>query len=160
VVRRKPLSWFAAAPEPHGPTWLYETPDGVYYGFPSLPDTGLKAACHSGGDVVTDALNVDRTLYPEDHAPVSRFMAEYRPPHARAPITRGAVCMYTLTPDEHFVVDHHPGSSRVVVVAGLSGHGFKLTSALGGIAAELALEGHTPSPVAFLSLARFRDASR
>lgn len=160
VVRRKPLSWFAAAPEPRGPTWLYETPEGVYYGFPSLPGSGLKAACHSGGDVVSDALAVDRTIYPEDHAPVARFMATYRPPHARAPVTRGAVCMYTLTPDEHFVVDHHPGSPRVVVVAGLSGHGFKLTSALGAIAAELALDGHTPSPVGFLSAARFAVPSR
>ena len=75
-------------------------------------------------------------------------------------MTRGAVCMYTLTPDEHFVVDHHPQSSRVVVVAGLSGHGFKLTHALGAIAAELVLDGHTPSPVGFLSLDRFRAAAR
>lgn len=167
-LRRKTLHWYAAPPDPSGPCWLFDVPDGgVIYGFPALgahadaPGTALhggslKAAQHSGGETITDPLGVDRTIRPSDHAAVDRFLAKYRPPYARAPHTRGAVCMYTMTPDEHFVVDHHPRSSRVVVVAGLSGHGFKLTTALGAIAAELAVDGRTGSPVAFLGLARFR----
>jgi sarcosine oxidase len=68
--------------------------------------------------------------------------------------------MYTLTPDEHFVIDHLPGhEGRVVIAAGFSGHGFKFTPVVGEILADLALIGHTGLPIGFLSAQRFRDAS-
>ena len=66
-----------------------------------------------------------------------------------------AACMYTMTPDEHFVVDHHPQHPNVVFAAGLSGHGFKLTGVLGQVLADLACEGSTRLPIEFLSLKRF-----
>jgi sarcosine oxidase len=70
------------------------------------------------------------------------------------------VCMYTLTPDEHFVIDHLPGyGGRVVVAAGFSGHGFKFTPVVGEILADLALTGHTGLPIGFLSAQRFRGGS-
>ncbi len=50
----------------------------------------------------------------------------------------GAVCLYTVTPDHHFILGAHPDSDRVVVAGGLSGHGFKFASVLGEIAANLA----------------------
>ncbi len=156
TVKRKTLLWFDAPPDPRGPTWLFDTPQGVFYGFPSLPGSGLKAALHSGGEEVEDPLTVDRTIHDRDRAPVERLMAEHLTAPTAARFSRGAVCMYTMTPDENFIVDRHPADDRVVVVAGLSGHGFKLTPALGAIAAELALDGATPSPIGFLGLSRFR----
>ena len=68
--------------------------------------------------------------------------------------TRHAVCMYTMTPDEHFVVDRHPEHPQVAFAAGLSGHGFKFTSALGEALADLALEGTTSASIGFLSSRR------
>jgi sarcosine oxidase len=65
--------------------------------------------------------------------------------------------MYTETPDEHFIVGRLPGGPRTVVVAGLSGHGFKLTPALGRVAAELCLDGATELPIGFLGPGRFRS---
>jgi len=65
------------------------------------------------------------------------------------------VCMYTVSPDEHFVVDHHPQYSQVSFTAGLSGHGFKFASVLGEILTELSLDGQTQLPAGFLSCERF-----
>lgn len=60
-----------------------------------------------------------------------------------------------MSPDEHFIVDRHPATERIVFAAGLSGHGFKFTPVLGRALAELALDGATPLPMEFLSLDRF-----
>ena len=69
------------------------------------------------------------------------------------------VCLYTLTPDEHFVIDLLPGSDgRVAVAAGFSGHGFKFTPVVGEILADLALTGRTTLPIGFLSAGRFAAA--
>ena len=68
-------------------------------------------------------------------------------------------CMYTMSPDEHFILDHHPDHSNVSFVAGLSGHGFKFAPILGQALADLCLDARSPLPIEFLSLQRFsRDA--
>jgi glycine/D-amino acid oxidase-like deaminating enzyme len=59
-----------------------------------------------------------------------------------------------MSPDEHFIVDCHPEHSHVCFAAGLSGHGFKFTSVLGEILAELAIRGTTELPTEFLGCAR------
>ncbi len=63
--------------------------------------------------------------------------------------------MYTVTPDEHFIVDRHPAYDRVTVACGFSGHGFKFSSAIGEALADIALEGRSDLPVGFLGLGRF-----
>ena len=65
-----------------------------------------------------------------------------------------SVCMYTMTPDQHFVVDRHPEFPQVAFAAGLSGHGFKFVPVLGKILVDLALDGSTPLPIDFLSCRR------
>jgi sarcosine oxidase len=61
-----------------------------------------------------------------------------------------------MTPDEHFVLDLHPGFSNVVVVSPCSGHGFKFCSVVGKIAADLAVDGRTNQKIDWLRLARFQ----
>ncbi len=158
-VVRKTQIWFrAAAPEYQAsagfPAWLFETGDGVYYGFPALGRPELKAAEHSGGDRVVDPATVDRQLRPEEVARLAAFLSRCLPGVSFQPIAH-AVCLYTLSPDEHFVIDHHPRLAQVVFAAGLSGHGFKFASVLGQALAEMALEGGTHLPIAFLGLGRF-----
>ncbi len=75
-------------------------------------------------------------------------------------VTHHAVCMYTMSPDEHFIVDRHPAFSNVVFAAGLSGHGFKFVPVLGRALADLALDEGTDLPIGFLSLERFAKGSR
>ena len=57
----------------------------------------------------------------------------------------GAVaCMYTMTPDGHFVIGAHPEHPEVILGCGFSGHGFKFVPVLGEVLADLAL-GATPA---------------
>jgi sarcosine oxidase len=65
------------------------------------------------------------------------------------------VCMYTSTTDHHFVVDRYPGSTRVAIACGFSGHGFKFASVIGEALADLVLEGRSALPIGFLGLGRF-----
>jgi glycine/D-amino acid oxidase-like deaminating enzyme len=87
-------------------------------------------------------------------ARVQSFLAEHLPGVTPKP-TGHAICMYTMTPDEHFLVGLHPRHPEVALVAGLSGHGFKFTPVLGEILAELALDGATRQPIEFLAPDRF-----
>ena len=65
------------------------------------------------------------------------------------------VCLFELSPDEHFLIDLHPESRLAVLGAGFSGHGFKFCSVVGEILADLALDGETRHDIGFLRLSRF-----
>jgi sarcosine oxidase len=164
VVRRKHLYWFPAGDRRYGqkqgcPTYLFELPYGIFYGFPRIDDLGVKVAEHSGGATVADPLTDTRELDAADLARVEAFLAAHLPGVGR-PMQHRTVCYYTMSPDEHFVVDRHPQYASVFFAAGLSGHGFKFTSVLGDALADLASEGRTALPIRFLSLARFALAQR
>jgi monomeric sarcosine oxidase len=166
LVRRKPIYWFdVAAPNQSRyradagcPTFLYELPEGVFYGFPQFDARGVKVARHSGGDVVTDPANVDRTLDTADCQSVAAFASAWLGGLAPQP-REHATCMYAMSPDEHFIVDRLPNEPGVVLAAGLSGHGYKFAPVLGEALADLALEGSTRHPIAFLGLDRFAKPS-
>ncbi len=157
-VRRKHLYWLgtrdAALDQARCPTFLYEMPQGVFYGFPAIDELGVKVAEHSGGEVVSDPLTDLRQLDERDLGRVKEFLAQCMPT-VTGPINRHGVCFYTMSPDEHFIVDRHPQCDRVVFAGGLSGHGFKFTSVLGEALAEMALDGCASLPVGFLSCSRF-----
>jgi sarcosine oxidase len=122
------------------------------YGFPDY-GYGVKAAFHAFGDETT-APELDRSIRPTD-VEIVREALEAFMPGAAAVFSAGKACMYTLTPDEHFIVDLHPHDSRIVLAGGFSGHGFKFASVIGEICADLATAGGTEHPVGFLALKRF-----
>lgn len=159
-IRRKHLYWFgttdAAWDQSRCPTFLYEMPQGVFYGFPVIDSLGVKVAEHSGGEIVADPLHDPRQLDERDLARVKDFLATCMPT-VNGLLNHHVVCFYTMSPDEHFIVDKHPRSERVVFAAGLSGHGFKFTSVLGEALADLATKSATSLPIEFLSLARLRQ---
>jgi len=156
-VRRKPVFWFARAGTDYQadrcPCFLFETPSGIYYGMPQIDDGEVKAAEHTGGSVVDDPATLDRRMHAADLTPLEQFLEVHLPKIVRRP-TRHSVCMYTMTRDSHFVVDRHPDHPQVVFAAGLSGHGFKFTSVLGEVLADLATAGRTGLPVGFLTCQR------
>lgn len=158
-VRRKPLLWYASTNPAHRvengmPAFLFEAPEGIIYGFPQIDAAGVKIAEHTGGQVVDDPLEVRRETDAADRDPVEAFARRYLP-GVTTDLRKSAVCMYTMTPDEHFLVDIHPEEPRVAFAAGLSGHGFKFTAVLGEVLADLVERGETGLPVGFLSPARF-----
>lgn len=159
TVKRKSLFWFESSADCYKvntgfPVYLYELPAGVFYGFPSLDGHRMKVAEHSGGEIVEDPLQVSREVDPTEQQRVIDFLTSHVPKLSHRVVDH-AVCLYTMSPDEHFIVDGFPSTRNIVFAAGLSGHGFKFVPILGRILAELALDGATQQPIDFLSLHRF-----
>jgi len=138
------------------PVWAAENPDGsLQYGFPILPgEQTLKVAWHGAG-TSADPDALDRTTSPADAATFLPALPHLLP-DACGPVAEMRVCMYTNSPDHHFVVDRLPGEPRVTVACGFSGHGFKFASVIGEVLADLSLDGRTGLPAQFLGLGRFR----
>lgn len=158
TVLRKVQLWLATDdprydPAQGCPAFCFDRGDAFFYGFPAIEPGSMKVAEHSGREVVNDPATVDRALHPRDSERVLEFAAHHLP-GVRSEVTRHSVCMYTMTPDQHFVIDRHPHYDRVVFAAGFSGHGFKFAPILGSVLAELALNGITSEPTGFLSSKR------
>lgn len=158
-VRRKSLFWFDAADSQYDvgrgfPVYLFELSSGVFYGFPRMDGRSMKVAEHSGGTTVDDPLTVNRNIDTNEQQRLEQFLAAHLPAVSRQACDH-AVCLYTMSPDEHLILDRHPANANVVFAAGLSGHGYKFTPVLGRALAELALDGATKLPIDFLSLRRF-----
>jgi glycine/D-amino acid oxidase-like deaminating enzyme len=161
-VQRNVQAWFSPTTEAynanHFPAFLMQRPDwpAPLYGFPDFGN-GVKAAFHGFGEL-TDAEHVNRKIDPaEDVAPLARALEQWMPRAART-LRAAQACMYTLTPDERFVVDHHPEQPNVILCGGFSGHGFKFSPVIGEIGADLALNGESRHSIDFLSVARFAAA--
>jgi sarcosine oxidase len=115
--------------------------DGKFYSLPMHDHPGVKVGRHHGG-ARTAADRLDRTLRASDEQVVRRFVRAYLP-EADGPLVAAHVCMYTNTPDRHFVVGPHPAYDSVVVAGGFSGHGFKFAPVIGEIIADLVTTGET-----------------
>ena len=135
------------------PVFIAEGEDGVFYGLPMLDPRGVKVARHYGAPELPGVEEVGREITAEDEAPVRAFLRR-RIPGADGERRDASTCVYTLTPDRHFLIDRHPESERVVVAAGFSGHGFKFAPVVGEILAEMALDGGTRWPVGLFGRSR------
>jgi sarcosine oxidase len=132
--------------------------DGVYaYGFPYLQGQGLKCAFHQSFQEVTTPQAVRREVGEEEKARMRTHLARFMP-DAAGTLLATATCMYTNTPDEHFIIDRHPAHRNLVLACGFSGHGFKFCSVVGEILADLALLSETAQPIDLFALRRFESA--
>lgn len=157
-VRRKPVMWFDAPralyhKDSGCPIFGFDMGDAFFYGFPIIDDDGLKVAEHLGGEVVDDPDRIDRTLRDDDVRQVAGFLEQHLPDVDPTP-KRHAICMYTMTPDEHFIIDRHPAHANVLFAAGFSGHGFKFAPVVGSALADMVIDGKTDEPIGFLRASR------
>ncbi|KAA6461304.1 N-methyl-L-tryptophan oxidase [Acidobacteria bacterium AB60] len=165
AVVRRVMFWIRPAAQPSTfdkeafPIFLWEPQQGpLFYGFPRLhPGGDPKVAIHFGAEAQDEPCTpatIDRTIRPGDEADLRSALAT-RIPALNGEITRATTCMYTMTPDAHFVIDTHPLYPQVAIAAGFSGHGFKFSSAVGEILSDLALERRTLTDIALFSASRF-----
>lgn len=145
-VERQVLCWFEPLRNRDAlsrmPIYICEYDSGrFFYGFPDSPD-GMKAALHHQGEWVNPD-DVRREVAPSEIEVVRSLLAHLVPDGAGA-LRSATVCLYTNTPDEHFVLGQHPKYSQVVLASPCSGHGFKFSPAIGEIAACL-LQGKQPA---------------
>jgi sarcosine oxidase len=136
------------------PIYLAETAAGFYYGFPVIDGRGKKLARHDGGAEVADPALVDRVVSAPDEADCRAFLRDHLP-QASGPVRQAAVCLYTVTPDHHFILDLHPEHPQVVIAGGFSGHGFKFAPVVGELMADLAESGRTELPIGRFQLNRW-----
>jgi sarcosine oxidase len=155
-VTRQPVFWFDPLDAgPHAPErlphFLIEfEPGRVFYGFPDLGG-GLKCAVHHGGEPTT-AEGAERVLRPDELEHARSLLARYLP-RAAGGLRRSAVCLYTNTPDGHFLIDRDPADPGVWLVSACSGHGFKFAPALAELLAG-ALAGRGDPALERFSTAR------
>jgi sarcosine oxidase len=121
------------------PVFYVDTPRGGFYGFPADPDLGFKIGKYHHRRQATDPDAVDRTCSAEDEATLRDGIAHYFP-DANGPTVAMSTCLFTNTPDGHFIIDRAPGHPEVAIAGGFSGHGYKFCSVVGEIVAELVLD--------------------
>lgn len=158
-VRRQVLFWFRCTgknAEQFGlgrlPIFIWQASEQlVFYGFPDL-GRGFKIAIHhQGAAAQPDSLN--RVVAEHEIEAMTALVKERF--DAELMYDRSAVCMYTNTPDEDFVIDFYPGSRNVILVSACSGHGFKFSSAIGKIACDMALDCPVDFDLSPFRLSRF-----
>jgi len=159
IPERQVLGWFE--PENPGlfrpetfPVFGMLTEEGRYYGFPTYSVPGFKIGRSHHLLQKVDPDQMDREVHAEDEAILRKAVSRYFPQAAGRLLER-KTCIYTNTPDEHFMIGVLPGLPQVSVAAGFSGHGFKFASVIGEIMADLAQNGETNHDISLFRLDRF-----
>ena len=144
---RQPVAWFEAEESLYNtntfPTFMVEVPNGdskaIYYGFPTFGGCGVKVGRHEYVDEIDpDTMNRDFGSDDNDEAHIREYLERFMP-QANGALKKGAICIYSRTPDGHFIIDKHPAYPHISFAAGFAGHGFKFASVVGEILTQLAL---------------------
>jgi sarcosine oxidase len=148
-VEPQQLHWFAPAggeapfaPD-RFPIYIWDLGGGIqFYGFPADEDGRVKVAFFRSRV--------------SGEAAMRAALAPCLPALAHGALVETVSCKYTLTPDHHFVIGHHPDQPGVVIASPCSGHGYKFASVVGEILADLAIDGATRHPIDLFDPRRFR----
>jgi len=136
--------------------WIGDTLEDFITFFPT-PDDGTPAVKIMTETYInaTHPDTIQRTVQQAEIDHIYNMILRDRVTGITANCINSGVCMYTVTPDEHFIIDFHPDSDRIVLASPCSGHGFKHSSAIGEILAQLALDGKSELDISMFSLNRF-----
>jgi sarcosine oxidase len=159
VPERQVLAWLTPrrpglfAPD-RFPVFLIDVDEGSFYGFPAYDRHGFKFGWYHHFGEPIDPSDPDRSTRPDDEAALRAFAERYFPDGAgRTEMLKA--CIFTNSPDEHFLIDRLADAPQVSVAAGFSGHGYKFCSVVGEILADLAIDGATPHEIGLFRLDRF-----
>ena len=163
---RRVVGWFAAASAEQAallraevcPVWICDIDGTNIYGVPDVGDGhGLKAAIHERGPACTPE-TCWRDVGADEIAHLASVLRRVVP-GAAGSLLEAETCLYTMTPDWHFIIDRPASQRSLVYAAGFSGHGFKFAAVVGEILADLTVDGRTRHRIEFLSPARFTGAT-
>lgn len=161
-IERQVLYWFAppggTAPFAPGrfPIYIWDRGNGVqFYGFPA-DERGVKVAFfRTDNPARCTPEAIDRVVHPDEVRAIRDALAPCIPGLSAGALVETVTCMYTLTPDHHFVVGLHPGHPPVVIASPCSGHGYKFATVIGEILADLAVDSVARHPIGLFSPLRF-----
>jgi sarcosine oxidase len=161
-VTREVMAWFAPTDADllcadRFPVFIIESRHGMHYGIPALrgepSPAGIKVAKHHHRDETVDPDAYDRTVSAADQALIRAAIADHLPT-ANGELLEAKTCLYTMTPDGNFLIDHLPGAPNVIVASPCSGHGFKFAPVIGEALADLATTGATAHDIGWFSRRR------
>ncbi len=159
VPERQVLAWL----QPHDtsvftperfPVFNLQIPEGRYYGLPIYGVPGFKFGRYGHLGEIADPDNLDRDATAADEHLLRGFAESYFPAGA-GPTMALRSCLFTNTPDGHFIIDLHPDNPNIVLASPCSGHGYKFCPVIGEILADLATTGETEHDIALFRLDRF-----
>lgn len=153
-VRRKVMFWHRIA-EPErfrgAPVWIWAQREHAFYGFPTLDGTTMKSAEDTGGEDLQHADARDFAIRPEDDVALTPFLHSAFPGQVHG-VDRAKTCLYTDSADRNFIVGFHPEHSQILLASCCSGHGFKLSPAMGEVLAKTVQSGTLPREAAFFGI--------
>ena len=162
TIERQIQYWFqptgGTGPFEDHPIYIWEAADSTQvYGFPAIdgPSGGAKIAFFRRGTVTTPE-TIDREVHDFEITDMAAAAGSHLP-LLPGTFLRAKTCLYSTTPDEHFVIARHPAHSSVTVACGFSGHGFKFVPVVGEVVADLATTGTTRHPIALFDPRRFTE---
>ncbi len=126
-----------------------------FYGFPTLDGKTIKVATEQFA-ASTDPDHVRRDVDIEEQRSMYVDYLQDRLPGISDRCVTAATCLYTTTPDSHFVIDLHPENEQIIIASPCSGHGFKHSAAIGETLAEQVLDGKSKLDISSFSLNRFK----
>jgi sarcosine oxidase len=159
VPERQVLGWFQPndpkkfAP-PAFPVHCLLVDEGFYYLLPIHGVPGVKIGLYHHRGEVGPADDLQREVSMADEAVLRHCLTRYFP-EADGPVMSLRTCMFTNTPDGHFIIDTLPGQPEIMVVSACSGHGYKFASVVGEIVADLATSGESRFDLSMFRLGRF-----
>lgn len=156
---RQVVGWFGIADQAafapaRFPVFVMDAEEGQFYGFPQHEVPGFKIGKyhHRFEQVHPDTMS--RDCGPDDEQALRAAVSRYFP-GADGPLQHAAPCLFTNTPDEHFLIDRAPGAPELLLVSACSGHGFKFSSVVGEICADLVTRGATTHDIGLFGVGRF-----
>ncbi|MQG19384.1 MAG: N-methyl-L-tryptophan oxidase [SAR202 cluster bacterium] len=157
---RQVVSWFKpVSPENYNvdkfPVFNMEVPEGRYYGFPIHHYEGMKIGRYGHLEEKINPDLINREITKLDISTLRVPMDKYFQSTSTEPLF-SQVCIFTNTPDSHFVLDYLPGNDNVFIASGFSGHGFKFASVIGELISDLIVDGGTEFDLGLFSLDRFK----
>jgi sarcosine oxidase len=158
TLTRQALGWFqparpALVTPDRFPVFLLESENDIIYGFPDFAGTGVKAASHLHGRVLSSAGAARQDADEKDSGRISDALTRFVPA-AAGPARSLKTCIYSNTPDQDFILGPHAVFPQIVLASPCSGHGFKFASVIGEILADLATLGATPHDISRFRLDR------
>jgi sarcosine oxidase len=159
TITRQVLFWFKCTDENstkflpvNFPVYIWQPEkEKIFYGFPDLGD-GIKIAIGHGGKQTTPH-TINRHITEEEINEMATLIKNYF--DVDASFNYAAVCMYTNTPDEDFIIDYHPADRNIIIASPCSGHGFKFSSAIGKLLCDMALEKTLSFDISVFNIRRF-----
>jgi sarcosine oxidase len=163
VVARQVLFWFKCRKEDSKkflpgdfPVYIWQPEkEKIFYGFPDLGD-GIKIAIHHGGKQ-TNPNAIDRQVTDEEISEMVSVTKHYF--DVQISFNYSAICMYTNTPDEDFIIDYYPANKNIIIASPCSGHGFKFSSAIGKLLCDMALEEPLSFDISVFNISRLIEIS-